>query len=241
MPYNNQNTISTNSISMFDSNGMLLKMSFLDESLSIGLWTPVEDGGKKTYPKENREAIILTKERVAALYNIIVDRALPAYKEGKLYNGGVFTNIGQTNVFEVRIENGEIYAVYHKDIDENRIPKKSILFHFPKSPIIENYNTKNGEFEIPEIDANFLIFIKVLEAFMTIASTGAGAHSDRYSNRFTNEKRFSYLSGLANKLGVTIGDNFEHRVTSTFSDAGASTPAPAVNTVTNLEDVLLNN
>jgi len=207
MAYDNQTNINSNGMTFFDTNGMLMKVGFLNESLSIGLWTAVEEGGKKTYPKEKRQNLVLTKERVAALYDIIIHKVLPAYKEGISYNGGVFTSMKKDMVFEIRVENGNVFALYHTDIDADRKPKNTTVFTFVKTPAIEKYNTDSGEFELPMIDADFYLFTKGLEAYLNNVPNGACAHTAKYHNHFRDDNQYSYLTSIANKLGVTPPSN----------------------------------
>lgn len=246
MPYNNQQSntttnTTTNSISMFDPNGTLMKIAFYDDSLSLGIWIPKLENEKRTYPKELRESTILTKDRVSALYNLIVEKLLPAYKEGGNYNGGVFTNNNKTNVVECATIAGELYLNYYKEIDDNRKPKYTYTFHFPKTPVIEGYSaTTENDFKMYDTDASFLLFVKILEAFMLTAVSGASAHSDRFTNRYFNDKKMDYLYALAGKLGVTVNSDsnpYPRKQNNSF-DGIQNSVEPEVKTTQDLNGIL---
>lgn len=241
MPYE-QPTINTNGMSLFDTTGLLLKIGFFNESMSVGFWTPTEENGKKTYPKEKRLSFILTKERVSALYDIIINKVLPAYKEGVNYNGGVFITMKKDSVFEIRVEGGNIFAVYHTDIDADRKPKNSCVFAFNKTPIIENYNTSTGEFELPTVDADFYLFVKAVESYVIAVPNGAIAQSIKFHNHFEDNLHFKYLSSIAAKLGATPPSNYNNYHANGNADAwnnnGNSSSAPTSTEINNLEDAI---
>ncbi len=211
--YNNRVNITTSSLTYFDEYGTMLKSGFLNENISIAFGNPVENNGRRSYPNEKRDNLLLTNERVGALYNIITDRLLPAIERKENYEGGVFTSLKKDNIFELRVEfeegsdNYDIYAAFHRNIDADRKPQKTVLYKFTKVPIIEKYNTENGNFELDELDAQFFMFIKLLEGFILCGANNVTSHAHRNANRYTTDKIFKYLSEIATKLGVTVTSN----------------------------------
>lgn len=229
--YNQRPSITTNSIALFDDAGVMLKCGFLDGNISISFGTAKEENGKRTYPNEMRDNLLLTAERVSAMYDIIQNKVLPALDSGSTYNGGVFTSNKKDNILEVQVvsegEHHEMYLIFHRNIDENRKPSKSVIFKFSKTPIIEKYKTDTGEFNIGEIDTQFFLFVKLLEGFLLCGVNNTAAHSYRNANRYTMDKIFKYLEEVAAKLGVTVGNN--NYVASGFNKSETEQTMPAMN------------
>ena len=68
-----QNKVTTSGLTLFDENGIMLRLAYLDESFSIMIGEPkIADNGKRTYPQETRYPFILTIDRAAALYDEII-------------------------------------------------------------------------------------------------------------------------------------------------------------------------
>ena len=209
-PSNGQNTfnkinVSTNSLTLFDENGTMFKLGFLNETLSVMLCAPVvSPEGKRTYPTEARVNFIITADRVASLHNnIIMEKVLDAVAENRNYNGGIFLDVKKNRVFEIRVQDGEVYAIYYIDIDAERHPKRTIVYKFSKSPIIEKYNPESGDFEMPEAHSQFYLFTKTLDGFLECIN-GINTHSHRYTNKYVTDKVFKMLEDISIKLGITI-------------------------------------
>lgn len=230
-------SITTNSLTFFDENGIMLRCSFLDEAIAIQLCAPVMNGEKRTYPKEVRENILLTKDRAAALYDLTFRKVIPAMESKTNYNGGVFTSAKKDNIFEIRIQNGEAYVLLHRDIDANRQPKRTIIFKFASCPVIEKYNSTSGEFEIEEIQAQLLLFIKLLEGFVYEVNS-ASSHAMRYANRFTTDKIFKYLGEMAAKLGISLQSNGYSNNPNPAFDTPTNNTMPQINEVNDLDQLL---
>ena len=200
-------SISTNSLSLFDENGSIMKFGFLNETLSIGFMPQIMSDGKRSYPVEARVNFIVNAERVAALHDVIImEKVLSAISEGHNYNGGIFLDNKKNRVFEIRVQNGEVFAVYYIDIDADRKPKRTITFKFAKAPIIEKYNPDSGEFELHEAHAQFFLFVKLLSGFLECVS-GITAHSHKYTNNYQNNKISRMLEDLCVKMGINITPN----------------------------------
>lgn len=209
MDNNNNNTykdqVTTSGVSIFDDAGNWLKLGYLDDSLSLMICEPTtDDNGKRSYPQPSRKPFIITLDRASALHEkIIVEKVLPAIEKGEDYNGGVFLNKRKDAIFEIRIQGGEIYGIYHKDIGEDRTPKESHVFHFQKTSIVEIYNPDGTSFEQSNVEGQFILFCKYIESGVFDLHKSA-AHAIRKGNQYTTSKIFDYLAGIAAKLGVTI-------------------------------------
>jgi hypothetical protein len=240
-------SISTNSITFFDHNSIMLKLGFLDESLSIGIWEPKVDPntGKKTYPMEMRNNFILTAQRVEALYDLIMARIIPAVKENKEYNAGVFTSNKRDRIFEIHHKESIIYAYFHNNIDQDRHPQSTLVFEFPKTTAIQGYDPKTGDYNLEDMNSAFYLFVKALDSFLHDVSNSS-THSFRYANRFTTDKVFTYLKELALKLGVSIptysrqsnsGFNESYN-TSTAGESVEIANLPTMETVNDIDSIV---
>lgn len=197
--------INTNLLSMFDDQSVQLRMGGMENALSIAFWLPVPtDAGKNSYPMDHRISVILPPERIAALDKMVIDDIIPAYNRGVNCTRGLFTSRSNTNMLQVSIEDGEMYLYYHRNIDENRIPKDTIRFHFTNCMTVTQYDPKTGEYAVEGIQAQFYLFHKTLQTFAADGCTGASAHGHRNSNRFSTDKIFRYLEGIAAALNVVV-------------------------------------
>ena len=239
-----QNKVTTAGCTFFDENGVMLRLAYLDDSFSIMIGEPkLADNGKRTYPQETRYPFILTLDRGAALYDeIIIPKVLAAIENGNDYNGGVFLNRRNDAIFEIRVQQGEVYLVYYKEIGEDRVPKSTHVFKCQKTAVVERYNPDGSYFEKSESHSYFMLFCKYLESGL-YDMNNSSTHSYRRANYYTTNKIFTYLEGLAAKLGVTVENRSYHQPTNNAfmemnnSDA-EELPFPVNNTATSLEGML---
>ena len=239
-----KNKVNTTGVTLFDENGVMLKMGYLDDSLSLLIGEPkVADNGKRTYPDELRFPFILTADRAQALFeNIIVKKVLPALEAGEDYNGGIFINRRKDAIFEVRVQQGDIYLVYYKEIGEDRTPKSTHVFKCQKTQLIESYTPDGSSFEQSNVDSYFMIFAKYLESGI-FDLCNSSTHSFRKANYFTTQKIFDYLEGLCAKMGVTVGHRtYQQASSSGFMDipdnAGDELPFQSAPSATPLEGLI---
>jgi len=201
---NFRDQVTTSGIPLFDDKGTWLKLGYLDDSLSLMICEPtIADNGKRTYPQESRKPFIITIERAEALHNEIIPKVLSSLEAGEDYDGGIFLNKRKDAIFEIRVQQGDIYAVYYKDIGEDRRAKETIVFKFQRTSIIENYNPDGTSFEQNNVEGQFAVFCKYIEAG-AFDLHNSSVHSFRKGNYYTTGKIFDYLKGIAAKLGVTV-------------------------------------
>jgi hypothetical protein len=203
----------------------------------------IADNGKRTYPQETRYPFILTIDRAAALYDdIIIPKVLAAIENGTDYNGGVFLNRRNDAIFEIRVQQGEVYFVYYKEIGEDRVPKSTHVFKCQKTAFVEKYNPDGSYFEKSESHSYLMLFCKYLDAGL-YDMNNSSTHSFRRANYYTTNKIFNYLEGLAAKLGVTVENRSYHQTTNNafmeMSNSDAEElPFSVNNTSTSLEGML---
>lgn len=205
------NKITTNGITLWDDNGMMLRLSYLDDSFSIQISDPfTSETGKRTYPEKNRHNMLVTADRASALYHEVIQKMiLPAYEEGKDMSRGVFLNRGKTAILEVRVQQGEFYLIYYKDIDEDRKAKENYAFHFTKTDLIEEYKFETGEFAGQQsVEGTFFVFCKYLDMGINELCKPS-AHAVRCATNYTTSSIFNYLRAISQKLGVTVESTYK--------------------------------
>jgi hypothetical protein len=198
--------INTSGITLFDVNGLMMRMSFFDKVISIDFNQPVDDGsGTKRYPKENKINVTLSLERAEAFLQVFYERFLKAYEKGNHYRGGVLVNKSEDSIFEISTgENDNMPEInYYWNIGQNRVAGNMISFKFKKTCITEKYVAKDGSCEATNIDAQAFIFAKAFDTFVK-AATGAIGHDVRYTNRFTTNKIIKVLENIAVKMGIAV-------------------------------------
>lgn len=220
----NQNRVTTTGLTLFDENGLMLRLAYLDDSLSMIIGQPsIADNGKRKYPQEMRHPFIVTIDRATALYNVIVPKVIKALNDGEDYNGGVFLNKAKTAIFDIRVQNGDVYLVYYKNIGEDRTPGETYAFKCQRTQIVESYNPDGSTFEQSSVEGYFAVFCKYLESGVYDLHSGA-AHGVRKANNYTTTSIFNYLRSIAAKLGVTIENSRPNTVTSGFMDVPDNGP-----------------
>lgn len=210
MPYSNNSNFeqvhtTTNGLTLF-SGDVCLRLSLYDQSLSLSFCNAVTDSasGKRKFPKESAVNVLLTTERVAALYSIITHRTASALETGMQRSDSITCNRSGSTMLTVEVTPEKmIHLICYAEIGENRIPKKIIRFTFQDITPILGFNPQTGDFTADEkpIRAQFILFMKVLEGFLT-ASSYADAHSIKYTDRYSDRRLMSSIGAIASKLGV---------------------------------------
>jgi len=206
------NRINTTGITLFDNESMMLRMSYLGETLSMMIATPfVGDNGKKSYPDSNRHSILLTADRAAVLYNeVILKGVLPAVEAKQDFVAGVFLNRKKESILQLRVQDGEIYLVLLTNINQDRVAENSYVFHFQKTEMIYGYDASGSFDSQEEAEGVFFLFCKWLDEGLASLTSAAG-HSMRKANDYSQSQIFNYLKGIAAKLGVTIENGYRRQ------------------------------
>lgn len=207
-----ENRVSTTGITLFDDNSMMLRLMYLGDTFSVIIADPEKnENGKNTYPDKNRHSFLITADRAASLYHEIITKELTeAMQNHEDFSKGVFLNRGKTSLMEIHYKDDELYLVYFKDIDEERVAKENYVFHFQKTDTITGY-TGDGSFDGQgSVQGNFYIFCKYLEAGVYELSNASG-HSVRRGNQYTTNSIFNYLKSIAAKLGVTVEGGYKKK------------------------------
>ena len=210
MPYPNdsfqQVHVTSNSLMLF-SGDMSLRLSLYDQTLSLSFVPAVTDSatGKRKFPKENATNVMLTAERVAALYDIITHRTLYALENKTFRSDSLTCNRDGSMMIGIEITPEQLVnLIVYAQIGEDRIPKKILKFNFQDITPVLNFNPSNGEFSADDhpIHAQLILFLKMLDGFLTAVS-GAEHHFGKYNDRFTDRRFMDSIGALATKLGVS--------------------------------------
>ena len=199
-------SVSTHSITLFNEDRTMLKIIYLDDALTVGIYLPQIVDGKASYPKEMRHQVLLNQQNVAALYDAIIAEIMPAFDRGENRDAGVFTNRNKSQMFEAYTQGGSFFVIIHDEI-ENRIPKNSYVFKFDKTPVIKEYDVNAVSFKIDEVDAQFTLFVKSLEAFANL-SNGITAHEYQYRQSYFIDQVRKTFNALNTKFGLGLNTGY---------------------------------
>ena len=202
---NERNRVNTTGVVLFDQESCMLKCAFLDDSLALTIGEPLKGpDGKNTFPDSQRYSALITVDRAAALYDIIIHGVLPALEKGEDYCAGVFVNRNKTKIVQIRVQDKEVYLVLCMNINENRITESSHVFHFQKNDIITGYNPSTGDSDSQStVHGAFFVFTKWIECGVGGISGGAG-HSAKKVLQFQNDRFYQMLRQIATKVGVVL-------------------------------------
>lgn len=195
-------SISTNSLSFFNEDRVLLKLTYLEDAITVSFMFPQIVDGKAKYPKELRHQCLVSQNNIVSFHERIMSEVIPAFDKGQEKHVGIFTNRNKTQILEAYTQGGFFFVVLHDEI-ENRIPKTSYVFKFDKTQVVEDYDINAVSFNIVEVDAQFTLFLKAFEAF-TNFSNGITTHEYRYRNSWFNDNIKKHLDAMNLKLGLGI-------------------------------------
>ena len=206
---NNQFTVTTSLISLFDENGNQLRLNGLENGLSIAIWVPaVSPDGRRTYPVPQRINTILNPVSAAMFGQTLAKDFVPCFEDGKNCVRGIHTNMNRTNMVALEINNGDIFLKIYKDINQDNVAKDIYSFKFSKTPLVKDYDGVSGQFEVEYIDAQFYLFVETVRAYTMIGEMAG--HSNRVANKFTISSFYQYVQAIAAKLGVVVQNQYQH-------------------------------
>ena len=205
---NDQFTVTTSLISMFDENGYQLHLAVMESGMSIAIWIPqVTPEGKMTFPQQSRFNTILSTDTVGSLDWIIKNRVIPDWQAGKDFKYGVPANRSMTAMIDIIGINGDIYLRISRDIDEDRKAKNVYQFKFVNTPVIIGYDPQTGAFDVDHVPAQFTMFTEVVSAYTAI--TALSGHGTRVATKYTISSFYNYLQAIAAKLGVVVNTGYK--------------------------------
>lgn len=214
---NNQFSVSTSLISMFDENGYQLRMTGLESGLAIAIWIPqINPEGKMSYPQEGRISMMMNGDAVGSLDWIIKNRVVPDWQAGKDFCYGVPVNRAMTNMIDIIGQNGEIYIRFSRDIDENRHAKNTYQFKFTNTTVVIGYNPQTGNFDVDKIPAQFTMFTEVIGAYTAVVYSAG--HGSRLANKFTIGSFYTYLQAIAARVGAAVNTGYRNNNSANYQN-----------------------
>lgn len=198
--------ISTGGVTFFDGNGTMLRFGILDDTFSLGIRVPIiGDDGRKKYPKENQTSLIITPERAAGLYRILMEDVIPTIDAGGVKNKGIFYNKDKTAILDWMVTNGKASLVFYDKINLDRTCENALVFTFEKFATIEGYKKDgSGEPVITEMDANLYLFSLMLKGVLMTSFSGSAGHSARLSLNWQMKQLSKNLYAIAEKVGAIL-------------------------------------
>lgn len=205
-PRNERMSITTSMFTLWDEAGNQLRLSCLDNGMSVAIWVPYfSPDGRRQYPVEQRFSTVLQSRMMEVLSTAIRDNIIPAYASGNTAKIGVFTNTAHSNMLEVEVREGAFYVHLHRNCDPiNHIPQSSIKFKFDVYNIIKGYDPDSGSMETEPIQADFFIFAKAIEAFNTMAGGMMAGHGVRMTTSHNNKRMMEYLEAIAREVHAQL-------------------------------------
>ena len=203
---NTRPTITTNMFTLWDRNGIQLRVSGMDNGLSIAMWFPfVEQNGSRKYPVEQRYSTILSQKNVQAFEEILFNFIVPAYQQGKNSKKGIFTNAAHTVMLEVETRDGEFYLNMHRNCDATtRVPQTTHTFKFDVVMVTDEFNQVTGELGVIPVQADFFIFAKAIRAYSDQVGGSVAAHGQRIANNFRNNQFMDYIRAIATAVHAQL-------------------------------------
>lgn len=253
----NQNTVNTNSIPMYNGD-MCLRISFMNDSLSLSfIPVVIRDDGTRSFPKDNGQWCVIKLEYAVLMSNWLKQYFIPQAKanfDKQIADPnlnldpvvvGIPLNKDNTNMIVFKYvspsPDGAMVPTItlHSGIGENRLPSKSISYEFGIKRIFTEYDDKTGNYAYSMDQVQFWVFLKTLEHFIE-ASTMAEVHAAKLGNSFVNREMRGLIRQIAQKNGISTntystGNGFD---TSSHQNVGGVQPAlPTSETTANVTTV----
>lgn len=220
---NNQNNnqkfeVTTRGISFFahqanDPNAVIrVSFKFYGDLFTIALASPtITADGKMSFPRENNINISIKPDKVYTLFGMIKNEICNAVEENRASTRAIYLDKKNSNALVINViptegeELPKISLMYLTGFVDGR-PDKGYSIEFPKSEFYGSCTEDGFLDEAHECHTYFMMFTYALHAYC-IAHGGAGAHSERVTNQYINDKITNYLYNISTRLGITAQGN----------------------------------
>ena len=197
------------------------KDGFDPSALTVGAWNemlslrinPALDKSRQTENKvfdyDKSVSTSLTAEKVTLLLYKITKEVIPAIEAGEDKSVGIPLNGGESLLV---VGTGKRYTneitpflAIHKSLNnDTKKPEMSMFYEFKRSYTIDDYDEKTGTYEKNSgIHSEFKLFIELLRAFI-IGNSNFGVHSDRFVNRFKDDRMNKNVMAIGMKVGASM-------------------------------------
>lgn len=214
-------SLSTSLYTIWNVAGQQLKISAMDDALSIAIWNPqVSPEGRMQYPAEGRISIILNMSNLNIINTYIRNDIIEAYSKEEFCKRAVYTNNAHSTIFEVETNNGEFMVNIYRDIDPtSNIPKYSYSYRFDASSALENYKPESGEAEYCKVQGDFLIFAMAITGFVRMSPSFCQGSGLRYHLDNKNKRYMNYLTAIANAVHAQLpAENYGYQNNNGYSN-----------------------
>ena len=200
----------TDSLTMFNDGGIMMKCSLINDKLSITMATPTIDPatGKPKYAKDNRVSTMLTPERLVSFAEMIGGTFIDKMKAGDRYNFGVWTNKEHSTFVCLNTDSTGESLIIHTGINNasGGLPTKSVRYDFKEEPIVEeNYDQISGSGSLIVMKAQFVLFCKLVNAAVNL-SFKTCAQEVKDGMRYEMNKIESDMNSILTRLGGVPAD-----------------------------------
>ena len=206
---NGQRTnVSTSMLSLWDAsnNGLQLNVLAMTNGLGLSMWVPsIGSNNRMTYPKEQRHMTIVSQKNCLVLEDIIENRLITAYQNGRNAKASIFTNNTKGTVFELEIRDGQFYATMYLGCDPTtRIPQTMLSFKFDISYANASYDHTTGEFEAEPIQADFYLFYKTIKGYNKMCGGLIAGHGTRMVMNWYTNQLMTYIRSIATAVHAQL-------------------------------------
>jgi hypothetical protein len=210
----NDISINTKGITLYNKEGFepsVLVLGFWNDLISIKLHPALEKSKQtenKIFDYEISVVCTLNMEKAIVLSNAIENIILPAIKNDE--DKTVSVTVGGDSLLAVgtgKALTGKIrpFLAIYKTLDpDTRKPASWLHYEFTNTELIVDYDKGTGAYGL-EYDTltQLTLFLNFIKSSI-VGMSQAIAHSMAYSSRFTNEKTFNTIAGIAGKLGLEV-------------------------------------
>lgn len=233
---NNQKfEVSTRGISFFahqanDPNAVIrVSLRFYGDLFTVALASPtITQDGKMTFPRENNISIAIKPDKAYILYNIIRKDICSAIEENRPLTRAIYLDRKCYNALVINVipaegeELPKISLMYLTGFVDGK-PDKGYTIEFPKSEYYSSCTEDGCIDDSHECHTYFMMFTYALQAYC-IAHGGAGAHAERVSNQYINDKITNFLYSISTRLGISNQNGGGNGYTSSTTGSGTWAP-----------------
>jgi hypothetical protein len=188
-----------------------MTVGFWDDKMTITI-NPALEPSKQTndrfYDYEKSVKTSLTLEKVMSLMYKISKEIIPAIESDTDKSIGVAVgNDGMIAVGTGKSITGSIrpFLALFKGINpDTKKAELSIYYEFRTIDSIDDYDPATGKYTLgTKVYSELLLFIEILKSTI-IGMSNAGTHSDRYVNKFVNDRLYDAVVSIGEKVGANV-------------------------------------
>lgn len=200
------NSVNTNSIALFGSDGTMLRVAFKNDMMFLSIIPKIMDPstGKPKWPREMAKHAALRPAHAAALYNGFMQKLLPDIESKTDHVGyvAVSLNFSGTTLCGFGYVGGMVTFAIFNNVSTDRTCNEVSTYTFDATPVINAYNPNTGTFEVEETQAQLYVIVWALKNFAEMCGNYTG-HGAKMAMSYNLDMIMSNLQSICVKLGVT--------------------------------------